>query len=327
MAIKPNQLSPEPLSQSAYSSAPTTGASKGAWGVKVINGVAEGMYIDSNGNEVQLTSGGSPIGGGGGGETNTGSNVGATGAGVFKQKSGVQLQFRKIKAGANVTVTENADDIEISASGGGSGEANTASNLGSGAQVFKQKTGVNFEMRSLIASAPLATAQNANDITISASIASQSEAEAGAVNDKLMTPLRTAQAIAALAEGGGSSNEFVIKLGAGSDLATRIADGFTSVPAGWSVQPASVAAITGIHSTAADLAVTHGLAMMPALVSIMQVRDSGPAAVQRYDLVNKFADANVKANISLNSFSIADLVASTDASFKVIIFVKLVSLA
>lgn len=56
----------------------------------------------------------------GGGEINNGVNVG-TGSDVFKQKTGVNLEFRTLKAGSNVTITESADEIEFSSSGGGAG--------------------------------------------------------------------------------------------------------------------------------------------------------------------------------------------------------------
>ena len=101
-----------------------------------------------------------------GGEVNTASNVG-TGAGeVFKQKVGVDLEFKTIKAGTNITVTNNASDITIDAAGG-SGEVNTASNIGTGTDVFKQKTGVDLEFRK-INSTELDVTQNTNDITLSA---------------------------------------------------------------------------------------------------------------------------------------------------------------
>jgi hypothetical protein len=48
-------------------------------------------------------------------------------------------------------------------------EANTASNVGTGSQVFKQKTGANLEFRSLVAGTNISINQGANDITIAAS--------------------------------------------------------------------------------------------------------------------------------------------------------------
>ena len=53
-------------------------------------------------------------GGGGGGETNTGSNVGTDGEGVFDGKVGVDLQFRHVApASSKVTVVLNANDIDL----------------------------------------------------------------------------------------------------------------------------------------------------------------------------------------------------------------------
>jgi hypothetical protein len=58
---------------------------------------------------------------GGGGEANTASNVGA-GEGVFKQKVGVDLEFKSLVAGTNITLTGSADEITIDASGGATAE-------------------------------------------------------------------------------------------------------------------------------------------------------------------------------------------------------------
>ena len=50
---------------------------------------------------------------GGSGEVNTASNVGS-GAGVFKQKTGVDLEFRSLSS-SDLNITEGADEIEIQA--------------------------------------------------------------------------------------------------------------------------------------------------------------------------------------------------------------------
>lgn len=52
--------------------------------------------------------------GGGGGETNTASNVGTAGVGPFKQKNGVDLEFKNINAGSNkISITDDAVEDEI----------------------------------------------------------------------------------------------------------------------------------------------------------------------------------------------------------------------
>jgi hypothetical protein len=69
------------------------------------------------GTSVTRTTGGT----GGTGEANTASNVGA-GDGVFKQKVGVDLEFKSLVAGTNITLTGTADEITIDATGGATTE-------------------------------------------------------------------------------------------------------------------------------------------------------------------------------------------------------------
>ena len=51
--------------------------------------------------------------GGGSGESNTASNVGTSGVGFFKQKSGVDLQFKNIVGGTNCSLSENLTENTI----------------------------------------------------------------------------------------------------------------------------------------------------------------------------------------------------------------------
>lgn len=97
----------------------------------------------------------------------TASNVGA-GAGVYKQKTGDNLELKTIVAGSNVTVTPGSDTITIAASlPAGTGEANTASNVGTGSGVFKDKSGVDLRFKTLKAGTNVTLTPTADEITIS----------------------------------------------------------------------------------------------------------------------------------------------------------------
>ena len=159
------------------------------------------------------------------GEVNTASNVG-TGVGVFKQKTGVDLEFNSLIGGTGINITNTIDDLTITttdfeidhnnlfnyqtnehidwtntnedlkttgtltsfdiqltqlgsagdvlvrdAAGFGiwqapSGESNTASNVGTGVGVFKQKTGVDLEFNSLIGGTGINITNTIDDLTI-----------------------------------------------------------------------------------------------------------------------------------------------------------------
>lgn len=86
-----------------------------------------------------------------------------------------QYFFRSLVAGDNITLTVLTDGttgrtsikIDSAGSGGGaSGESNTGSNLGTGAKVFKQKTGLDFEHRTIKAGADITVTEGTNEITI-----------------------------------------------------------------------------------------------------------------------------------------------------------------
>lgn len=97
------------------------------------------------------------------GEANTASNLG-TGTGIFKQKTGVDLELYSIKGGTNVSVGLVGNEIVIDSTD--TGEANTASNVGTGEGVFKQKTGVDLEFKTIKAGSNITLNSSANEIEI-----------------------------------------------------------------------------------------------------------------------------------------------------------------
>jgi hypothetical protein len=126
-------------------------------------------------------------GGGSVGEVATMTNQG-TGSGVFQQKVGTEFRLRSLRSpDANLTVTQNFNDIQLtvkpfldsirrradsvffyknntetfaykdSSTPAISGEANTASNVGSGTGVWKEKSGVDLRFKSLSSLSPILT--------------------------------------------------------------------------------------------------------------------------------------------------------------------------
>ena len=104
--------------------------------------------------------------GGGSGEANTASNVGL-GSDLFKQKVGVDLEFRTLTAGSNIGLTQNVDDVEIAFTGS-LGEINTGSNLGTGEGIFSSKVGVDLQFKSLKAGTNITLTPSGTEIEIAA---------------------------------------------------------------------------------------------------------------------------------------------------------------
>lgn len=78
-------------------------------GAVLVYAKSDGKVYSKNdaGTEFDLTTGG-------GGEANTASNVGTGGVGVFKQKVGVDLQFKKLNGGsAKITITDDTANNEV----------------------------------------------------------------------------------------------------------------------------------------------------------------------------------------------------------------------
>jgi hypothetical protein len=266
LSVKNNQIENTPRVYSAVVTPPITGAGAGAFYPKDVGGIVEGFYVDSNGVEIQITTNGS-INVPAAGEINTASNVGIGAGEIFKQKVGSDLEFRKIKAGSNITVAIIGDDIEISTPAS-VGEANTASNVGTGNQIFKQKVGSDLELRTLKAGTNVTIVSSVDEITISAAggggSSLQVQDEGGLIDNAVttlnftgagVTASQTSPGVVQIAvSGGGGSGEIntASNLGAGEGifaLKSGVDLQFKSLVAGTNVSLASDANTITISAT------------------------------------------------------------------------------
>lgn len=108
------------------------------------------------------------------GEINSGVNVGSGQGTIFSGKSGLNLQFKSIRAGTNVIISQNANEITINAAATGGGESNTASSLGSGQSVYSQKSGVDLQFKSLVAGTDISLSGTGTEVTISSTASGES---------------------------------------------------------------------------------------------------------------------------------------------------------
>ncbi|PSP94252.1 hypothetical protein BRC91_06685 [Halobacteriales archaeon QS_4_62_28] len=99
------------------------------------------------------------------GEANTASNVG-TGSGLFKAKSGTDLEFRSLAAGSNLSISAGTDTLTLDATD--TGEVNDGANLGSGSGVYGGKSGSTLDFRSLVGGSNLSISAGSDALTLDA---------------------------------------------------------------------------------------------------------------------------------------------------------------
>ena len=105
-----------------------------------------------------------------GGEANDGANTGAGDAGIYKDKTGITLNFKDLVGGTNCNITSQTDTVTINATG----ESNAASNLAGNEGIFAQKNGIDLEFKSLTAGSDISLVSDANTITINSTATGES---------------------------------------------------------------------------------------------------------------------------------------------------------
>lgn len=104
-------------------------------------------------------------------ELSTGANVGTGTGQVFRDKTANTINFKTLTPGAGITITNNADDIVITSTATGSLE--TIANVGGGTEIFKDITGTQANLKTLVAGTGITITGSTDTITIDAASADQ----------------------------------------------------------------------------------------------------------------------------------------------------------
>lgn len=173
------------------------------------------------------------------GEDNQAANL-PGGTGIFAQKNGEVLEFKSLIAGTNITLTPEANTITIDASA--AGEANSGTNVGTGNEIFKEKSGTNLVFRSLTAGSGivLTNSIDGNEIEIAATGGGGGSAitvrDEGSIIDTGLTELNfTGAGVTAsqtspgiievsIAGGGGSGTDESVKVSSNDTTAGYLTD-------------------------------------------------------------------------------------------------------
>jgi len=94
----------------------------------------------------------------------TASNIGSSGIGLFKQKYGSNLEFKKIVAESNITITENTSSLTFNSDD--TSKISTSSNSGSGITIAKTKLGTDLPFKSLVGGDACTVNSQENEIVV-----------------------------------------------------------------------------------------------------------------------------------------------------------------
>ena len=121
--------------------------------------------------------------------------------------------------------------------------------------------------------------------------------------------------------------EYLIVLGVGATIADRIANGSTSLPAGWVAYAGNNASVNAQLGTNADnIVFAHGTTKMPISVWVAEKLDTGIEAIKGIIHTNMGTTDHFKSTVDRTQFRITDLKAKTNDTKIIYIYVKLVTM-